>query len=63
MDDKEATCLNRVIRWCDDGLEYEADPRQAEKLVEQLEFVGAKSCVTPGVKPLPEQFEGKALAL
>ena len=33
-DDKEATCLNRVIRWTDDGLEYEADPRQAEKLIE-----------------------------
>ena len=29
-DDREATCLNRVIRWCDDRLEYEADPRQVE---------------------------------
>ena len=56
-DDREATCLNRVIRWCDFGLEYEADPRQVEKLVQELELEGAKSCVTPGVKPLPEQFE------
>ena len=56
-DDREATCLNRVIRWCDDGLEYEADPRQVEKLVQELELEGAKSCVTPGVKPLAEQFE------
>ena len=55
-DDREATCLNRVIRWCDDGLEYEADPRQVEKLVEELELVGCNSCVTPGLKPLPEQF-------
>ena len=55
-DDREATCLNRVIRWCDDGLEYEADPPQVEKLVQELELEGAKSCVTPGVKPLPEQF-------
>ena len=54
-DDREATCLNRVIRWCDDGLEYEADPRQVEKFVEELELEGAKACVTPGVKPLPEQ--------
>ena len=31
-DCKEGTVLNRVIRWCSSGLEYEADPRQAEKL-------------------------------
>ena len=30
-DGKEATCLKRVIRWTDGGLEYEADPRQSEK--------------------------------
>ena len=48
--------MNRVIRWCDDGLEYEADPRQVEKLVEELELVGCNSCVTPGLKPLPEQL-------
>ena len=29
-DDKEATVLNRVIRWTDSGIEYEADPRQVE---------------------------------
>ena len=28
-DAKEASCLNRIVRWCDAGLEYEADPRQA----------------------------------
>jgi hypothetical protein len=28
QDDKEATVLNRVVRWTPDGLEYEADPRQ-----------------------------------
>ena len=27
------------------------------KLIEDLELVGAKSCVTPGIKPLAEQFE------
>ena len=30
-DAKEATCLNRMIRWCSDGLEYEADPSQIER--------------------------------
>ena len=37
-DAKEATCLTRIIRWCADGLEYEADPRQIEKLIEELEL-------------------------
>ena len=35
-DDKKATVLNRIIRWTDEGVEYEADPRQAEKLLEEL---------------------------
>ena len=28
-DDKEGRVLNRIIRWTKEGLEYEADPRQA----------------------------------
>ena len=39
-DDKEARVLNRIIRWTDNGLEYEADPRQAEKLFEEMELCG-----------------------
>ena len=31
LDDKEATVLNRVIRWTEQGIEYEADPRQVER--------------------------------
>ena len=51
-DDKEARVLNRIIRWTDKGLEYEADPRQVEKLLEELdlEAEGVKGVVTPGVK-------------
>ena len=45
-DDKEATMLNRVIRWQEDSFEYEAGPRQAEKLVYELGLEGAKSVVT-----------------
>ena len=55
-DDKEATCLNRIIRWCPNGLEYECDPRQIEKLIEELDLEGANSCVSPGLKQLPEQI-------
>ena len=32
-DDKEATVLNRVVRWTSAGLEYKADPRQVEKFL------------------------------
>ncbi len=33
-DQKELTLLNRVVRWVDNvGLDIEADPRQAERLV------------------------------
>ena len=51
-DDKEARVLNRVIRWTADGLEYEADPRQAERLLEELDLdgEGVKGVVTPGQK-------------
>ena len=32
-DDKEVKILNRIIRWTASGVEYEADPRQIEKVV------------------------------
>ena len=51
-DTKEFTVLNRVIRWVDGGVEYEADPRQAERLLEGLglDGDGCKHMATPGVK-------------
>ena len=39
-DDKEARVLNRVVRWTAAGLEYEADPRQVERLIEELDLDG-----------------------
>ena len=33
---KEARVLNRVVRWTTEGIEHEADPRQAERLVRDL---------------------------
>jgi hypothetical protein len=35
-DDKELTLLNRTLRWHGDSLEYEADPRHAREIIEQL---------------------------
>ena len=50
-DAKEARALNRVITWHEDRVEYEADPRQAERLLDELGFSGdVTSVVTPGVK-------------
>ena len=58
-DCKELTVLNRVIRWTDKGVEYEADPRQAEKLLEGLSLSGddCKARATPGQKPIVEQLK------
>ena len=50
-DCKELTILNRVMRWTERGVEYEADPRQAERLLEGLGLDGnCKSTATPGLK-------------
>ena len=59
-DDKEGRVLNRIVRWTDEGLEYEADPRQAERLIAAMGFDdNCKSCVTPGLKPTKEQIEAE----
>ena len=42
-DDKEERVLNRIVCWTSEGLEYEADPTQSEKLVQEL---GLKGCQT-----------------
>ena len=51
QDAKEGRALNRVIRWCSTHIEYEADPRQIERLIAECGLEGAKSVATPGVKP------------
>ncbi len=57
-DGKVAKILNRIVRWTDSGIEIEADPRQAEKLVRDLGLDGANAVNTPGVKLTKEQLEG-----
>ena len=60
-DDKEVIVLGRVIRWTDQGIEYETDPRQAEKLISELQLDGdaVKSVVTPGIKVLNHQVQSE----
>jgi hypothetical protein len=51
--------LNRIVRWMPRGIEYEADPRQVEKLLREIELEGANGAVTPGVKVLSHQVESE----
>lgn len=45
-DTEEAVLLNRFVRWTDEGIEYEADPRQVEKFVTECGMVAANSTAT-----------------
>jgi hypothetical protein len=47
---KEIRILNRVLRWTQGGLEYEADPRHAEIIVKALGVEKGTGVSTPGVK-------------
>ena len=58
MPDKAARVLDRLARWTEQGLEYDADPRQCEKLLRDLKLEGAKSVGWPGIKPTAEQVDG-----
>jgi len=50
QDAKEGSVLNRIVRWTAEAVEYEADPRQAEKLILECGLNGANAVATPGVK-------------
>jgi hypothetical protein len=49
-DAREASVLNRIVHWDEDGIWYEADPRQAERLIGECGLEGAKSVCTPGIR-------------
>ena len=50
-DDKSIRILNRVITWKEEGIEYEADQRHAEIIVNSLGLEKeAKAVRSPGVK-------------
>ena len=57
QDAKEGRALNRVVRWCESHIEYEADPRQIERLITECGLEGAKSVVTPSVKATFRELE------
>ena len=46
------------MRWTETGLEYEADPRQCERLLEGLQLDDScNGAATPRLKPLPAQID------
>ncbi len=57
QDAKSGVVLNRVVHWTPEGLQYEADPRQVERLVQDAGLVGAKAVVTPGAKQTSAEVE------
>ena len=56
-DAKEGRALNRVVRWCDRHIEYEADPRQVERLIAECGQEGANAVATPSVKATFKQMD------
>ena len=49
-DHHELCILNRVLRTCPRGVEYEADPRHVEELIRSMELEACNSVSTPGTK-------------
>ena len=47
---REVRTLNRVVRWDNQGVQYEADQRHAELVVRHLELESATSVSSPGLK-------------
>ena len=46
----ELRILNRILRRTPEGLEYEADPRHIDLILESLELTDCKPVLAPGVK-------------
>ena len=56
---KEVKILNRSIRWCGDKLEYEADSRHAEVIIEECEVQSWRAAKTPGVQEAAGKVESR----
>ena len=58
---REGRFLGRCIRWTNEGLQYEADPKHAQTLLTVTDMVGCKPLNTPGIshesKEVREELE------
>ena len=60
-DEKELRILNRIIRWGRDVLEYEADQRHAEAIIDAMKVKGMRPVSTPGItEPRKVEVRGAA---
>ena len=59
--DLEVSFLNRLVRWCPDGVRYEHDPRHITEALRSSGMEGARPVVTPGVKETETEDEPKPL--
>ena len=59
---KEIKILNRLIRWCGDKLEYEADSRHAEMIIEECEVQSWRAAKTPESRK-PRWMESRRVEL
>lgn len=57
---KEARVLNMIIRWTKGGVEYEADPRHVEIILQQFNIGECKLAITPGTKDECQATAGDA---
>ena len=58
---KEVRILNRVVRWTEDGWEYEADQRHGEIMVRETCMEDAKPITTPVAEEKEEEDDGEPL--
>jgi hypothetical protein len=61
-DVQEVKILNKIVRWTDEGIELEADPRHAELVVRELGLEKATASKTAGVKANREEEEEEELS-
>eukprot|EP00973_Karenia_brevis_P039644 5474387-Karenia_brevis.AAC.1 len=54
-DKQEVKVLNRIMRYTEHGIEFEADPRQHEIILHELSLTHAKGLTSPGVKNMPKE--------
>jgi len=59
-DDKEATILGRHLRWTEAGIEYEADPKHAQLVIEEMGLSGESRAVDSPIEKEVVSEEGEA---
>ena len=52
---RSARFLNRVVTYIDTGIEFEADQRLVEALIDDLNLERGKTSPSPGTKPRPKR--------